>query len=642
MISQQTIDQIFSAIRVEEVISDFVTLKKSGSNLKGLSPFTDEKSPSFMVSPSKGIWKDFSSGKGGNAVSFLMEAENYTYPEALRYLANKYNIQIEEEIKPNLEQLEAKEEKERLYQFTDFAKNYFVDQLHNSQEGQAIGLSYFKERGLSAESIKNFSLGYSPKQKDALYQFATKKGYKEDVLIQSGVCVVGEDFKADRFRERVIFPIFSFSGRCLGFGGRILSSNTKTAKYLNSPENPIYHKSQSLFGLYQAKNFIAKKDQCVLVEGYTDVISMHQKGIQNVVSSSGTALTTEQIGMIRRLTHNIVLVFDSDAAGIRASFRGIDLILAQGMHVKVLTLPKGEDPDSFAQKNTSEFLQDYLSEEPTDFISFKSAFLMEESGGDPSKKAELIRDILQSISLISSPIERELYVQKTASILEVSTQVLYAELNQILGTANRVKPKAPQTEPLIISKKTEEPQNKLSTHQSLIERELIKFMLTSGDRQVELKSIEDPTLSYQTTVNGEIIGALEVDQMSLQNPLYKEIFDQIKESFKTNNVHLKAENFLQSQNQEIVSFIADIQLEDHQLSPTSEYKEGIVIRSDKKLLDLLYRYKSITVELLIESKQQQLKESSNAKGDSSENPLLQIQKLIGLKNTLYQLLNRVV
>ena len=355
MISRQTIDAIFSTARVEEVIGDFVSLKRSGSNLKGLSPFADEKTPSFMVSPAKQIWKDFSTGKGGNVVTFLMEHEQFTYPEALRWLAKKYNIEIEEDREQTDEQKEELKQRESLFIVSEFAKKYFEEQLFETEEGQNVGLSYFKERGFTKQTIEKFELGYSPAKRNAFTEAAEKKGFGKNILEASGLSIYTDsDFGIDRFRERVIFPIHSFSGRVLGFGGRILRSDIKAAKYLNSPESDIYHKSKILYGIYQSKQAILKENECLLVEGYTDVISLHQAGIENVVSSSGTALTPDQIRLIKRLTPNVIILYDGDAAGIRASFRGIDLILEQELNVKVLLFPNGEDPDSFAQKHSSE------------------------------------------------------------------------------------------------------------------------------------------------------------------------------------------------------------------------------------------------------------------------------------------------
>ncbi|NNC70077.1 MAG: DNA primase, partial [Flavobacteriaceae bacterium] len=430
MITKNTIDKVFETARVEEVIGDFVQLKKAGSNFKGLSPFADEKTPSFMVSPVKQIWKDFSSGKGGNVISFLMEHEHYSYPEAIRFLAKKYNIEIEETEQTD-EQKQQASERESLFLVSEYARDYFHDILLNNEKGKAIGISYFKERGFTDETIETFQLGYALDVWDAFTETALKKGYQLEFLEKTGLTIVREEKKFDRFKGRVLFPIHSMSGRVLGFGGRILSSEKKAAKYVNSPESEIYHKSKILYGIYHAKQAIAKEDNCYLVEGYTDVIQFHQSGIQNVVASSGTALTPEQIRLVSRLTQNITVLFDGDAAGIRASLRGIDLILEQGMNVKVVAFAEGEDPDSFAKSHSEGELRNFLTENAQDFIQFKVSLLMKEAQNDPVKKAGLIRDIVVSISKIPNNIQREVYVQECAKIMDISEKVLFSELAQL-------------------------------------------------------------------------------------------------------------------------------------------------------------------------------------------------------------------
>ncbi|MBS7252526.1 DNA primase [Flavobacterium branchiicola] len=431
MISQNTIDTVFETARVEEVIGDFVNLKRAGSNFKGLSPFSDERSPSFMVSPAKGIWKDFSTGKGGNSVKFLMEHSQFTYPEAIRYLARKYNIEIEETEQTDAEKAMT-DVRESMYLVSEFAAKYFQDVLINSEEGKAIGLSYFKERGFTNETIKKFDLGYSPETWDALTKEALGKGYKLEFLESTGLTIAREDRPFDRFKGRVMFPIQSMSGRVLGFGGRILTNDKKAAKYLNSPESDIYHKSKVLYGIYHAKQSIAKQNNCYLVEGYTDVIQFSQAGIENVVASSGTALTPDQIRLINRLTRNITVLFDGDAAGLRASIRGIDLILEEGMNVRVCSFPDGEDPDSFARKNSHDDLVAYLESNSKDFIQFKASILMKEAKNDPIKKADLIRDMVTSISKIPDRIQREVYTQECARIMDISEQVLVSTLAQLI------------------------------------------------------------------------------------------------------------------------------------------------------------------------------------------------------------------
>lgn len=390
MITKETIDKIFSTIRVEEIIGEYVQLKRSGTTLKGLSPFSDEKTPSFVVSPSKQIWKDFSSGKGGTAISFLMEIEGFSYPEALRYAAKKYGIEVEEHQQQLTdEEKKNQTDKDLLYKIHEVANQFFQEQLQNTEEGQMIGLSYFKERELKGETIKKFQLGYSPERKNAFTEYALNKGYSKEILEKSGLSIFPEYSPdgVDRFRERVIFPIHGFSGRVLGFGARILKSNVKAAKYLNSPETEIYHKSNVLYGLFQSKQAISRENMCLLVEGYMDVVALHQNGIENVVASSGTSLTTEQIKLIKRLTENVTILFDGDTAGIKASFRSIDMLLTEGMNIRVLLFPEGHDPDSFSRLHPSDFVKTFITENAKDFIDFKAEILLKEADNDPIKKS---------------------------------------------------------------------------------------------------------------------------------------------------------------------------------------------------------------------------------------------------------------
>lgn len=545
MISKQTIDTVFETARVEEVIGDFVQLKRSGSNYKGLSPFTSERSPSFMVSPVKQIWKDFSSGKGGNAVAFLMEHEHFTYPEAIRYLAKKYNIEIEETEQTDVDKASA-DNRESMYLVSEFAQKYFHNTLLNSDEGKAIGLSYFKERGFTSETIKKFGLGYSPETWDAFSKEALGKGYKIEFLESTGLTIVKDDKLIDRFRARVIFPIQSMSGRVLGFGGRILSSDKKAAKYLNSPESDLYHKSKVLYGIYHAKQAIAKQNNCYLVEGYTDVIQFNQSGIENVVSSSGTALTPDQIRLINRLTKNITVLFDGDAAGLRASLRGIDLILEEGMNVKVCTFPDGEDPDSFARKNSYDDLVEYLENNAKDFIQFKASLLMDEAKNDPVKKADKIRDMVVSISKIPDRIQREIYVQECARIMDISEQVLVNTLAQILQKdLQEVGKKAKQEQKAF---EVVRPDNKVSAAKVDVlyelERKIIEILLLYGSKVEEFEDIllttnDDGEIVHSTEkkeykVYQRIFLSLQEDEVELANPLFKGIYDDLISFFHQN------------------------------------------------------------------------------------------------------------
>ena len=644
MISRQTIDALFSAARVEEVIGDFVSLKRAGSNLKGLSPFADEKTPSFMVSPAKQIWKDFSTGKGGNVVTFLMEHEQFTYPEALRWLAKKYNIEIEEDREQTDEQKEELKLRESLYIVSEFANKYFQEQLNETEEGRNVGLSYFKERGFTKQTIEKFELGYSPVQKNAFTERAEKKGYGKNILEASGLSIYKEnEFGIDRFRERVMFPIHSFSGRVLGFGGRILRNDVKAAKYLNSPESEIYHKSKILYGIFQSKQAILKENECLLVEGYTDVISLHQAGIENVVASSGTALTPDQIRLIKRLTPNVTILYDGDPAGIKASFRGIDLILEQELNVKVLLFPEGEDPDSFAQKHSSEEIKSYIEQNATDFIRFKANVLLDETKGDPVKKAELIRDIIHSISLIPSLIQRELYIQETAKLMEVREEVLFKELNQNLQRkqkeAKEKRESQPQFQPLELVK-----EEKISINpRMVVEEEIIHLIMQYGNLVVELKDDEGET--YTTTVIEEILHQFESNDLKMGSEIYQSIFEDVKlgyeeEELRTGDFFIKL--FDEGKN----GVASEAMIEKYSLSENWKEKLNIHIKTkeeniSKDISDTILRYKTFYLDDLIKEFSETLK-MEDIDGEFRLEQLEKIMILIETRAKIYKALNRVI
>jgi len=577
LISKTTIDQVYETSRVEEVIGDFVQLKKSGSNFKGLSPFTDERTPSFMVSPVKQIWKDFSSGKGGNVVAFLMEHEHFTYPEAIKYLAKKYNIEIEETEQTD-EQKEQANERESMYLVSEYAQKYFSQTLWDSEPGKAIGLSYFKERGFTDETIKKFGLGYSLDEWEAFTQSALEEGYQLEFLEKTGLTIVkeqtgGETKKFDRFKGRVMFPIHSMSGRVLGFGGRILTSDKKAAKYLNSPESEIYHKSKVLYGIYFAKQAIAKEDNCFLVEGYTDVIQMYQRGVENVVSSSGTALTPEQIRLINRLTKNITVLFDGDAAGLRASLRGIDLILEQGMNVKVCTFPDGEDPDSFAKNNTYEDLVLYLEENAKDFIQFKASILTKEAANDPIKRADTVRDIVNSISKIPDRIKKEIYIQECAKIMAISEAVLYNTLAQIDKKLATEVNKAYKQEQKAFEVVKNDPVVQKVDVQYELERKIIEMLLLYGNQMQEfedlvLKENEDGELVLEpevveAKVYEKVYLDLQEDEIELTNEQFRAIYYKLIESLNEND-DFAVNTFLSELDQEIIPEVSSILMEEEQ------------------------------------------------------------------------------
>jgi len=546
MISKQTIDKIFSTIRVEEIVGEYVQLKRAGSNFKGLSPFHDEKSPSFVVSPSKQIWKDFSTGKGGTAISFLMEIENFTYPEALRHAAKKYGIEIEEDQREFSEEAKnAQSERDILYKIHEIANEYFQNILWENEEGRSIGLSYFRERELKDEIIKKFQLGYSPEKKNAFTEFALNKGYSKEILEKSGLSIFPENSPSgiDRFRERVMFPIHSFSGRVLGFGARILKNNIKTAKYLNSPETEIYHKSNVLYGLNQSKQAISRKNICLLVEGYMDVISLHLSGIENVVASSGTSLTTEQIKLIKRLTENVTILFDGDNAGIKASFRSIDMLLTEGMNIRVLLFPEGDDPDSFARKHPQEYVEKFIENEAMDFIDFKAEILLKEAGNDPIKKAEAIRNIVKSVGFVQNALKREVYLKEVSNKFGLSEQSLFNELDiQKQITQNQTPKNLPKENlqpKLEIVPESVEQVDPIMFDLLKQENNLVNLMLNFGD--VVLHRENEENEKYDITVIEEILHHFEEENYEFQLELNKIIIDSIKEGIQ--NEELRKGNF---------------------------------------------------------------------------------------------------
>ena len=602
MITRETIDKVFETARVEEVISDFVQLKRAGSNYKGLSPFSDERSPSFMVSPVKQIWKDFSSGKGGSVVTFLMEHEHFTYPEAIRYLANKYNIEIEETETSEEDKIEANE-KESMYLVSEFAKSYFQDTLLNSEEGKAIGLTYFKERGFTNETISKFGLGYSPETWDAFTKEALSKGYKLDYLEKVGLTVVREDGKHfDRFKGRVMFPIQSLSGRNLGFGGRILTSDKKAAKYLNSPESEIYHKSKVLYGIFHAKQAIAKQNNCFLVEGYTDVIQLHQAGIENVVASSGTALTPDQIRLVNRLTKNITVLFDGDAAGLRASVRGIDLILEEGMNVKVCTFPDGDDPDSFARKNSYDDLVFYLENNAKDFIQFKASLLMNEAKNDPIKKADLIRDMVVSISKIPDRIKREVYIQECARIMDISEQVLQNTLAQLIQKEITEAGKKLKNSETSQQKSFEVVKNEVQVsaekHDILsnLEISIISIVVLYGNLETEFENIYinfdadgneiEVKEKIKSKISERIFLSLQEDEIGFTNQSFQEIYNDLIQNY-VNDANFDIVNYMNTLEESKASFISNLIMENERYTLAGWLEKKQVFVKEKNSEEVL-------------------------------------------------------
>jgi DNA primase len=658
MISKSTIDQVYETARLEEVIGDFVQLRKSGSNFKGLSPFTDERTPSFMVSPVKQIWKDFSSGKGGNVVAFLMEHEHFTYPEAIRYLAKKYNIEIEETERSDEEKV-ALNERESMYLVSEFAQAHFSKMLWETELGKAIGLSYFKERGFTDETIKKFGLGYCLDQWDSFTKSALDQGYQLDYLEKTGLTIVKEDtanpgdFRYfDRFKARVVFPIHSMSGRVLGFGGRILSNDKKAAKYLNSPESEIYHKSKVLYGIHFAKQAIAKEDNCFLVEGYTDVIQLYQRGIHNVVASSGTALTPEQIRLINRLTKNITVLFDGDAAGLRASLRGIDLILEQGMNVKICTFPEGQDPDSYAKNNDYGEVLDFLQENAKDFIQFKANLLAKEAANDPIRRAETVRDIVNSISKIPDAIKREIYIQECAHIMNVSEGVLFSTLAQIgkkeISDATK---KINEDQKVFEVIKNEVAEDRIDVQYEL-ERKIIEMLLLYGNEaqkfeDLVLKENETGNLilepeSMEAKVYEKIFLDLQEDEIELTNEPFRVIYYKLitelneKDDFSVNT-------FIAGLPQDLVGEISSILMEEEKYSLHHWERKDIYPKEKKSGVAQLVSETILTLRCyLIKKRMLALQNVTQDNHEDNRETLEEIMNYLQLNKLLNQKLNRVL
>jgi len=654
MISQTTIDNVFETARVEEVIGDFVVLKKSGSNFKGLSPFSDERTPSFMVSPAKQLWKDFSSGKGGSVVSFLMEHEHFSYPEAIKYLANKYGIEVEETERTD-EQKEKATQKENLFIVSDYAKEYFHKTLLNVEEGKAIGLSYFKERGFTQETIEKFSLGYSLDKWDAFTNTAIKKGYQLEFLEKTGLTIVKGEKQFDRFKGRVIFPIQSMSGRTLGFGGRILTNDKKAAKYLNSPESDIYHKSDVLYGLYQAKSVISKEDNCYLVEGYTDVLQFNQSGIINVVSSSGTALTPNQIRLINRITKNITVLYDGDDAGLRASIRGIDLILEQGMNVKVCTFPEGEDPDSFAKNNSIEVLKEYLNENSKDFITFKANLLVKEADNDPIKKANTVHEIITSISKIPDDIKKEIYIQECSRLMNIEESTLYGSLAQKLKKQNKELSKKLQKKstPFNVIPSEKESFKKVD-HQFELEKKIIELLLIYGIKEEEFEEIsieinDEGEISHtseivKSKVFEKIYLDLQEDETEFANEDFKEMYRLIIEDFNAYQ-NFKAERLIRKLTPEKAELITHILFDSERYELHNWIGREIYVKDRNQTIsqivsETIFNLRRYLISMKINELAQQIKDlkDDNLKRET----LKETYEYTALKKLLSDKLNRVL
>jgi DNA primase len=632
MIDQQTIDRIFATADIVEVIGEFVKLKKSGQNFKGLSPFTNEKDPSFFVSPAKGIFKCFSSGTGGNVVTFLMEHEKLSYPEALRYLAKKYNIELIEK-EATAEEIQQKNERESLLAVCTYAHKYFMKNLTGTDEGKAIGLSYFHERSYRDDIINKFQLGYSKEQKDAFTKSALTAGYKLDYLVKTGLTIQSDNNSFDRFHGRVMFPIHGLSGQVMAFGGRIIKPVEKAAKYINSPESEIYHKSNVLYGLFLAKQSVIKQDKCFLVEGYTDVMSMHQAGVENVVASSGTALTSGQVRLIKRFTKNITVIFDGDEAGIKASLRGIDIILEEDMNVKVLLLPDGEDPGSFAKDKSSGELLEYIKSNENDFISFKTRLLKKDAETDPLKRATLITDIVRSIAVIPGSITRTVYIRECSRILDVDEQVLYSEINRIRRQkATDDFRRRSYYESMPDEKPAKRQFVPPDDERYVVEKDIIRLLLNFGNYSLFTVSDKDKK-EEEFNVAQYIISEIEADELEFSHPVYKMIYEDIRQHV-VNSSPFTDKYFIHHPDEAISRISIDLMAPSYGLSKIWEKHDNFIETEDMKLKEIVPEavkaFKNKKVLAMIKETQKMLKEAQ-ANDDSDNISLLQ-QKFILLND----------
>jgi len=618
MIDQVTIDHIFETADIVEVISEFVSLKKRGVNWIGLCPFHNEKTPSFTVSQAKGIFKCFGCGKGGNVVNFIMEHESLSYPESLKWLAQKYNIEINEKEETPEEKLK-KDERESMMIVSSYAQKYFSDFLWKENEGRTVGLSYFlQQRGLREDIIKKFNLGYCPEGKDKFTQTAQKQGYRMDYLEKTGLTIKKDDWIRDRFAGRVMFPIQGLAGRIIGFGGRILIKNDKTAKYLNSPESEIYHKSHALYGIYHAKRAITKKDKCFLVEGYLDVLSMFQSGIENVVASSGTSLTADQIRLIKRFTNNITILYDGDAAGIKASLRGIDMILEEGLNVKVLLLPKGEDPDSFAQSQSSGELEKYIEDNETDFIRFKTKLLLKAAENDPIEKSRLITNIVRSIAVVPDNITRSVYIQECSRLMDVSEEILFNEVRK-LKFHNSENIRIKNTRSSALSKQKTKPEQKKeqkNNYCDILEQEILRILLKYFHRVVfEEEDEENSEIKTKVTVGQYIIGELDHDCLQSENGIVNTIIDILRENL--DNIKFNPNSFFINHNDpQISQYSSNIIAEKY--TESKRWKKYGTVESEDEILDklvpkIVLEYKLRKTRILLNSIEQKISAAAKRK-----------------------------
>ena len=617
MIPQDTIMSILDTVRIEEVVGDFVSLKKRGANLIGVCPFHKEKTPSFIVSPAKGIFKCFGCGKAGDSVRFIMEHEHYSYPEALRFLAQKYGIIIEEK-EQTPEEMVAQNERERMFNVNSFAQQYFSSTMKNDEEGLAIGMSYFRERGFRDAIIDKFQLGYCLNQRDAFVQHAVKNGYSKDLLLKVGLASGNEERTYDKYQGRVIFPIHNLTGKVIGFGARILSGDKTKAKYLNSPESEIYNKSQTLYGIYFAKNEISRLDNCILVEGYADVLSMHQAGIENTVASSGTSLTTEQIRLISRYTKNITVLYDGDSAGIHAALRGTDMILEEGMNVRIVVLPPDEDPDSFVQHNPIEVVRDYIANNAKDFISFKTQLLLKDAQNDPIRRAEVLKDIVGSIAVIPDAIYRASYIKECSRLMEMPEQSLMNELNKILRSKikkNNPSQEIPETVVDNVKIEQQTPAADVVPIGFYQEQELVKLLLMYGDKEIDIDGFDDNNnpMVYKVSVALFIIDDLKNDDLLFKNEVHRLVFDIFDRALDEGQLP-KEQYFTSNANPQIAEMAASLLSSPYKLDNWGKHEIKVKTEEDvlsKMVVTTLLRFKDMVIDEKRNEVTKQLMETSN-------------------------------
>ncbi|MCK9324425.1 MAG: DNA primase [Bacteroidales bacterium] len=648
MIDPGTVERILQAAEITDVVGDYVKLKKRGANYIGLCPFHNEKTPSFNVSPARGIYKCFGCGKGGNAVNFIMEHEHLSYPEALKLLAKKYHIEVVETHQTD-EDIRQKNDRESMMVVIEYATRYFSRMLLESEEGRDIGISYFKERGFRREIIDRFQLGYSPGQRDALVADARKNGYKDELLIKTGLAIEGNNRLFDRFFGRVIFPIHSLSGRVIGFGGRILRGDVQAAKYLNSPESEIYHKSATLYGIYHARTAIVKSDKCFLVEGYTDVLSMHQSGIENCVASSGTSLTEDQIRLIKRFTLNVTILYDGDPAGIKASLRGIDMLLEQGLHVRVVLLPEGEDPDSFARSHSSTELLNLLNTSESDFITFKARLLMQDAGSDPVRRANLIQEVVRSVSMVPDRIERTVYLQECSKLLGVEEQVLFSEaarLRRRLWEQKRSGRDYQNSEARMPAPRQQASTPSEAQPFETEEREIIRLMLNYPLITILELPGEHKGETLPINVAGFFLQEMESDNLIPENPLYQIIFHEIQSLWGNSGFNIQS-HFINHPDPSISKLAVDLLTPGYQISKIHE-KAGAYVRSEEQLLreivpETLASYRSKKVKKMISEIDEQIKDLQGAEDITQISSLLEERrKLDELRKAFSKELRRII